>query len=232
MEWKLERTVLRRVRTEEEMLWENVMRVLAKDMKQKKSQGPPKVFDAVNTTYSNFKSNFVKRLSAEVPVASSPITTRGRQSQANDFEACSFGEECSPSHLPEFSGSVLKITPEKETLTLGSYGEPLKTPMKGSSETNNAALHFCKALHALDRGWQEDVASTGQKCLNQLFSTQKMVQQVNGKMQLCEQSQCVWKGCRDGVRDESFYLKRFSDTNHSIFQQEVKIHLTSLRNDY
>nr|XP_014715822.2 cell division cycle protein 20 homolog B isoform X2 [Equus asinus] len=232
MEWKLERTAPRRVRTEEEMLWENVMRVLAKDMKQKRSQGSSKVFDAVNTTYSNFKSNFVKRLSAEVPVASSPVTTRWRQSQTRDLAAYSFEEEHSTTELPEASASVLKITPENETLILGSYEEPRNTPIKGNFETNYSALRFGKAPHALDRGWKENIASKGQKCLNQLFSTQKVAHQVNGKMQLCEQSQCVWKGCRDGVRDESFYLKRFSDTNSSILQPEVKIHLTGFRNDY
>ncbi|XP_045349206.1 cell division cycle protein 20 homolog B isoform X4 [Leopardus geoffroyi] len=232
MEWKLERTAPRRVRTEEEMLWENVMRVLAKDMKQKRSQGSPKIFDGVNTTYSNFKSNFVKRLSAEAPVASSPITTRWRQSQTRDLAVDSFEEELSTTYLPEASGSVLKITPEKETLILGSYKEPLKTPIKGNFETNNSALHFCKAPHALGRGWNENVASKGQKCLNQLFLTQKVAQWASGKMQLCEKSQCVWKGCRDGVRDESFHLKRFNGINYSILQPEVKFHLTGLRNDY
>uniref|UniRef100_A0A9L0JXL6 Cell division cycle 20B n=1 Tax=Equus asinus TaxID=9793 RepID=A0A9L0JXL6_EQUAS len=249
------------------------------------------VFDAVNTTYSNFKSNFVKRLSAEVPVASSPVTTRWRQSQTRDLAAYSFEEEHSTTELPEASASVLKITPENETLILGSYEEPRNTPIKGNFETNYSALRFGKAPHALDRGWKENIASKGQrssggcfpseslhscgdvqnshiqsalchvahlshsrsrlgkstpgyveqkhtvldnalKCLNQLFSTQKVAHQVNGKMQLCEQSQCVWKGCRDGVRDESFYLKRFSDTNSSILQPEVKIHLTGFRNDY
>ncbi|XP_035921596.1 cell division cycle protein 20 homolog B [Halichoerus grypus] len=232
MEWKLERTARRRVRTEEEMMWENVMRVLAKDLKQKRSPGSPRTFDEVKTTYSSFKSNFVKRLSAEVPIASSPVTTRGRQSQTRDLAACSFGEELSTTYLPEASGSMLKITPEKETLILGSYQEPLKTPIKRSFETSNSALHLCKAAHALDRGWNENVASKGQKCLNQLFSTQKVAQWVSGQMQLCEQSQCAWKGCRDGVRDESFHLKRFSDIDYSILQPEVKIHLTGLRNDY
>ncbi|XP_057599459.1 cell division cycle protein 20 homolog B [Hippopotamus amphibius kiboko] len=225
MEWKLERTARRRVRTEEEMLWENVMRVLAKEMKQKRGQGSPVVFDAVNPTYSNFKSNFAKRLLAEVPVASSPITTRWRQSQTRDATAHSFGEEPSTTDLPE---TVLKITPEKETLIPGSYKETLKTPNKGSFETNNSALHFCKAPQALDGGWKENVPLKGQKRLNQLFSTQKVAQQVSGKMQLCEQSQCVWKGCNDGVRD----VQRFSDINCSILQPEVKIHLTGLRNDY
>ncbi|XP_008063971.1 cell division cycle protein 20 homolog B isoform X2 [Carlito syrichta] len=229
MEWKLERTAPRRVRTEEAMLWESIMRVLAKDMKQKRSQGSPKVFDPVNTTYSNFKSNFVKRMSAEVPVASSPITTRWQQSQTRDLAALSFGEEHSTTYIPE-SGSVLKITPEKETLTLGSYKEPLK--FKGISETSNSAPHFCKAPRAMDRDWKENVASKDQKCLNQLFASQKVVQQGDGKMQLCEQSQCVWRGCRDGIKDESFHLKRSSDINHSKFQPEVKIHLTGLRNDY
>ncbi|XP_032328140.1 cell division cycle protein 20 homolog B isoform X3 [Camelus ferus] len=229
MEWKLERTARRRVRTEEEMLWENVMRVLAKDVKQKRSQGSPKVFDAVNPTYSNFKSDFAKRLSAEVPVASSPITTRWRQSQTRDLAAHSFGEEHSTTDLPQ---TTLKATPEKETLIPGSYKEPLKTPNRGNFGTINSALCFCKEPHALDGSWKENVASKGQKCLNQLFSTQKVAQHVNGKMQLCEQSQCVWKGCSDGVRDERFHIQRFSDVNYSILQPEVKIHLMGLRNDY
>ncbi|KAF5912077.1 hypothetical protein HPG69_003351 [Diceros bicornis minor] len=207
MEWKLERTAPRRVRTEEEMLWENVMRVLAKDMKQKRSQGSSKVFDEVNPTYSDFKSNFLKRLSAEVPVASSPVTTRWRQSQTRDFAAYSFEEEHSTTDLPETSGSVLKITPEEETLILGSYKEPLKAPIKGSFETSNSTLLFCKASHALDRGWKENIALKGQNCL-------------------------FLVGCKDGVRDESFHLKRFGDRNYSILQPEVKIHLTGLRNDY
>ncbi|XP_055410454.1 cell division cycle protein 20 homolog B isoform X1 [Bubalus kerabau] len=152
MEWKLERAARRRVRTEEEILWEDVMRVLDKDMKQRRGQVSPKVFNVVNTTYSNFTSNLAKRLSAEAPVASSPITTRWRQSQAGDVTALSFGEEHSTADLPE---TVLKMTPEKETLT---------------------------------------------------------------------------PGCRDGVRDG--YFQRFSDTNYSILQPEVKIHLTGLPNDY
>nr|XP_020145666.1 cell division cycle protein 20 homolog B isoform X4 [Microcebus murinus] len=211
---------------------ESIMRVLAGDLERKRSQGSPQIFDSVNTTYSNFKSNFVKRLSAEEPFASSPISTRWRQSQTRDLSAYSFGEEHSTVDLPESSGSVLKITPQKDTLTLGSFKELLKTPIKGSSETNNSVLHFCKATDAMDRGWKENVASKGQKCRNQLFATQKVVQQLNGKMQLCAQSQCVWKGCRDGVRDGSFYLKRFSDVKSSMISPEMKIHLTGLQNDY
>ncbi|KAM6156514.1 cell division cycle protein 20 homolog B [Erethizon dorsatum] len=232
MEWKLERTARRRIRTEEEMLWENVMRVLAQNMKQQRSRSSPRVFDSVTTPYSNFKSNIVKRLSAEVPMASSPLTTRWQQSQIRDLETYSFGDEYSVTNASESVGTVLKIMPEKGTLTLGSYKEPLKTPVKGSSETNNSALHFCKASHALNRGGKENVASKCQKCLHQLFSAQKVIQQINGKMQLCEESQCVWKGCRDGVRDESFHLKKVRDVNYPIWQPEVKIHLIGLRNDY
>ncbi|XP_004848735.1 cell division cycle protein 20 homolog B [Heterocephalus glaber] len=228
MEWKLERTARRRIRTEEEMLWENVMRVLAEDMKQQRSRGSPKLFDAGTTPYSNFKSNIVKRLSDEVPVASSPLSTRWQQSQIRDLEAYSFDE----SDISESVRSVLKIMPEKGTLTLGSYKEPLKTPVKGSSQTSNSALHFCKASRALERGGKENVASKAQNCLNELFSAQKVIQQINGKMQLCEESQCIWEGCRDGVRNESFHLKKFRDVNYPICQPEVKIHLTGLRNDY
>ncbi|EHB17285.1 Cell division cycle protein 20-like protein B [Heterocephalus glaber] len=198
MEWKLERTARRRIRTEEEMLWENVMRVLAEDMKQQRSRGSPKLFDAGTTPYSNFKSNIVKRLSDEVPVASSPLSTRWQQSQIRDLEAYSFDE----SDISESVRSVLKIMPEKGTLTLGSYKEPLKTPVKGSSQTSNSALHFCKASRALERGGKENVASKAQNCLNELFSAQKVIQQINGKMQLCEESQCIWEDLN--VLDWSF----------------------------
>lgn len=64
----------------------------------------------------------MKRLSAEVPVASSPITTRWRQSQTGDLASHSFGEEHSTTDL-EASRSVLKITPDKETLILGEVIE-------------------------------------------------------------------------------------------------------------
>uniref|UniRef100_A0A2I3H9U4 Cell division cycle 20B n=1 Tax=Nomascus leucogenys TaxID=61853 RepID=A0A2I3H9U4_NOMLE len=190
MEWKLERIAFS-LNMLSVFSKESIMRVLSKDLKQKRSQDSTKVLDSVNATYSDFKSNFAKRLSAEVPVASSPITTRWQQSQTRALSSDSFGE--STTYLPEASGSALKTTPEKETLTLGSCKEPLKTPSKGISETSSSALHFCKAPHAMERYWKESVASKGQKCLKQLFVTQKVVQQANGKMQLCGQSQCVWK---------------------------------------
>ncbi|KFO32120.1 Cell division cycle protein 20 like protein B [Fukomys damarensis] len=220
MEWKLERTARRKIRTEEEMLW---------------------VFDSVTTPYSNFKSNIVKRLSGDVPVASSPLATRWQQSQIRDLEACSFGDEYSIADISESGGSVLQITSEKGTLTLGSYEEPLKTPVRGSSQTNNSAVHFCKASHTLERNRKENVSSNSQNCLDQLFSTRKVIQQINGKMQLCEDLQCIWEeryvelflvGCTDGVRNKAFHLKKFRDVNYPIRQPEVKIHLTGLRNDY
>ncbi|XP_004678521.1 PREDICTED: cell division cycle protein 20 homolog B [Condylura cristata] len=231
MEWKLERAAPRRIRTEEEMLWENVMRVLAKDMK-KKSQVSPKAFDAVTTTYSNFKSNFVKRLSAEFPLASSPVTTRWQQNQTRDLAAYSFGEEHLTTDLLEASTSVLKIPLEKEILILGEVVEPPKTPIKGSFDMDNSALAFCKGPHIQEGGWKGIIASKSQKCPSQLFSTQKVAHQESEHLQFCERSHCCWRGCRDGGRDETFHLKRCSDTNYSIYQPEVKIHLSGLRNDY
>ncbi|XP_011242964.1 cell division cycle protein 20 homolog B isoform X5 [Mus musculus] len=232
MEWKLQRTARRKIRTEEEMLWENIMRVLANGMKQQRNQGSPKELDSVAVTYSSFKSNFVKRLSAEIPVASSPITTRWQLSPARDPESSSSVEEGPPSHTPESLASGLKITPAADTLTLRSHNKNSpKTLSKGSSEVNNSTLRFCKTPLAGDRGWKENLATKGQRCLNQPFSTQKGAQQIDGKMHLCEESRCVRTGCRFGARDE-FYLRRFSGVYHSTCQPEVKIHLTGLRNDY
>nr|XP_051709423.1 cell division cycle protein 20 homolog B isoform X2 [Oryctolagus cuniculus] len=184
MEWSLERSARPRVLAEERRLWANVMRVLAQDM-EKRSQGSPKIPDSVTTPYANFKSNFAKRLSAGVPVASSPIATRWQQSPTRELSAC---------RLPEArSAAGLSESPGNDTLTPGSFNEPFKTPVQEGSETKNSALHFGETPRALDRGWKESVASKGQKCLNLLFGTQRAAQWVAGNMQLCEQSQCVWK---------------------------------------
>ncbi|XP_051846709.1 cell division cycle protein 20 homolog B [Antechinus flavipes] len=43
MEWKLERYGFRRVRTEEEILWENVMKTFAKGIKRNRNQCLQKV---------------------------------------------------------------------------------------------------------------------------------------------------------------------------------------------
>lgn len=67
----------------------------------------------------------MKRLSAEIPGASSPVTTRWRQSQARDLAAHFFEEEHSTTD-PEASGSMLKVTPEKGTLILGEITEMLQ----------------------------------------------------------------------------------------------------------
>lgn len=56
---------------------------------------------------------------------------------------------------------VSKTESKLNVFLAGSYKEPLKTPIKGSFETNNSALHFCKAAHALDRGSKASFASKG-----------------------------------------------------------------------
>lgn len=79
------------------------------------------VFNVVNTTYSSYQTA-AEDLSAEVPVASSPITARWQQSQAGDVAAPSFGEDVLLN-----SRALLEMTPEKETLT---PGEVIEMPQK------------------------------------------------------------------------------------------------------
>ncbi|XP_075834099.1 cell division cycle protein 20 homolog B [Microtus pennsylvanicus] len=95
-----------------------------------------KIVFADELCYVTFRSNSLKRLSAEIPVASRPITTRGQPRLARDQETCS------------------------------------------------SAL----ALRSVE----------------------------------------LFAGCRDGVRDESFHLRRFSSVRHFICHLEVELHLMTV----
>ncbi|XP_053264286.1 cell division cycle protein 20 homolog B isoform X1 [Podarcis raffonei] len=116
MEWKLERFAARKVKTDESVLWEKIMRtlgtnlqqtrnlslqILAKDMTDTKqhrrqtSQVDDQYFPITETpgktSYSHFKSCLVKKL-ASSPVASSPISTRWQQSCSRNQVEQSFAE--------------------------------------------------------------------------------------------------------------------------------------------
>ncbi|KAM9167360.1 cell division cycle protein 20 homolog B [Mergus octosetaceus] len=85
MEWKLEKSAARRMRTDEDLLWEKVMGTLGKDLKRSREQSLQQMTEAAaseRTTYARFKSSMKKQLVARGPVASSPIVTRWQQLHA------------------------------------------------------------------------------------------------------------------------------------------------------
>ncbi|XP_057645387.1 cell division cycle protein 20 homolog B [Chionomys nivalis] len=130
------------------------------------------------TTYSTFRSHSVKRLSAEIPVASRPITTRGQPSPAGDQEVCS--------SALALEGIVAKWYPK---------GQVVK------------ASDWCKSSGP-------DVFSVAEHSM------------TNCSLE-SDQAWVSIPGCRDGVRDESFYLRRFSSIRHFICHLEVELHFMS-----
>uniref|UniRef100_F6RB64 Cell division cycle 20B n=1 Tax=Monodelphis domestica TaxID=13616 RepID=F6RB64_MONDO len=232
MEWKLERFASRRVRTDEETWWENTMKLLAKGMKLNRNQ-VSKAWNPTSTSYSNFKSNIERRPTAEMPVFSSPIATRGQQASTEDGAAHSFEADHSL-NLANASESVLERTQEEVTMIRGSSSHQFwKTPMIARLERNAAALSCWETLNIEQRSLQENVAQKHQKWLIPLPRVSEEAQNVPGKMQICERPKCLWKGCRDGIRrKESVHHQSLSDRKHLGLQPEVKIHLAGLRDDY
>ncbi|XP_020852854.2 cell division cycle protein 20 homolog B [Phascolarctos cinereus] len=187
--------------------------------------------NAVDTTYSNFKSNIVKRQTAEVPVASSPIATRGQQVSTGNCAAYPFREDHSLDDQTDASGSELERTQEEMTMILGSPSDQFwKTCAVAKLGRNDDALRCRESSNIQWRNWQKNVALKSQRCITPLPSLPKEPWNVTGKMQICERPKCFWKGCRGGIhREESVHHQSFSDVT---LQPEVKIHLTGLRDDY
>ncbi|XP_036602628.1 cell division cycle protein 20 homolog B [Trichosurus vulpecula] len=188
--------------------------------------------NAVDTTYSNFKSNIMKRQTAEMPVASSPITTRGQQVSTGNCAAHSFGEDHSLNDRTDASGSELERSQEKVTMILGCPSEQFwKTCAATNIRRNDIALRCWESSNFEWRNWQGNVALKSQRC--QLPSALKDLWNVTGEMQMCERPKCLWKGCRNRIhREESVHHQSFSDKKHLVLQPEAKIHLTGLRDDY
>ncbi|XP_069482587.1 cell division cycle protein 20 homolog B [Ambystoma mexicanum] len=88
MEWKLQRITSRRIKTDEDMLWEDIMKTLGKELRRARRpslQKDTKTPDKAKCSYSRFKSSIVRRLSSKIPVASSPIATRWQQSDMRNL---------------------------------------------------------------------------------------------------------------------------------------------------
>ncbi|KAM9101383.1 LOW QUALITY PROTEIN: cell division cycle protein 20 homolog B [Sarcophilus harrisii] len=236
MEWKLERYGFRRVRTEEEILWENVMKTFAKGIKRNRNQSLQKVSKALNpidTPYSNFKNNIMKRQTTEMPIASSPITTRGQQVSTGNCAAHLFGEDHSLDDETDDFGSELERTQEEVTMILGSSGDQSWKTCGITDLGRKAAASRCwEAPTIQQRNWQKNVDLKRQMCSTLLLSCPKGLWNISGEMQTCERPNCLWKGCRDGSPGEASGPPRPGDRKRLLPRPQRKMHLTGLRDDY
>ncbi|XP_064867418.1 cell division cycle protein 20 homolog B-like [Oncorhynchus nerka] len=122
MDWKLNRYSRFKVKTEDTVLWENITRRLLVDFRTKRrhcsvptSQKTGTEAPHLSSSYKRFKSRMVtRRLSAEQPLASSPMVARGRHSPCREIDTV-----CQRLSLDSPSGGAArtKLTQEQSTET-------------------------------------------------------------------------------------------------------------------
>ncbi|XP_074851670.1 cell division cycle protein 20 homolog B [Carettochelys insculpta] len=237
MEWKLERSASRRVKTDEDMLWEKVMKTLGKELKETGKQSLQmltKTPESGKPTYSRFKSCIVKKLSSNVPVASSPIVTRWQQAPTRNQAEQTF-MECQPIELFPADGSVLIRTPQEISTIPVSFQVSIKgSPKEPEIFTNaTASCHETTCFQGKNRRRAE--VAKKQKCLTQLVMLQERGCSIpeNNGIKICGNTECIWEGRQNGTHNEFTAHKISTNTESFIaLEPEVKLHITGLRNDY
>ncbi|KAK6312689.1 hypothetical protein J4Q44_G00160360 [Coregonus suidteri] len=111
-----------KVKTEDTVLWENIMRRMLVDFRTKRRHCPFQTTQKtgieaphLSSSYKRFKRRMVcRRLSAEQPLASSPVASRGRRSPYREFDTV-----CQRLSLDSPSGGAArtKLTQEQSTET-------------------------------------------------------------------------------------------------------------------
>ncbi|XP_040275553.1 cell division cycle protein 20 homolog B [Bufo bufo] len=197
MEWKLERLTSSRVKTDEHVMWESVMKTLGRDFRwrgrpslQKRAKTP----DIQKTSYSRFKRSILRRRARQVPVASSPISTRWQHCQHQE-------NALSSSELSLSSSDEYWRTPEK--LVLLPY----------LTDVSNVPDSTCKPPQSEGSVPQSISKKSIRRCLNQkkrLFLHPQIFlttveehkigtsKQCNSTMQICEEDSCTYKGIKNG----------------------------------
>ncbi|XP_013036053.1 cell division cycle protein 20 homolog B [Anser cygnoides] len=227
MEWKLEKSAVRRTRTDEDLLWEKVMRTLGKDLKRSREQSLQKVTEAAaseRTAYSRFKSSITRKLVARGPVASSPIVTRWQQLHAGGRAEEPRG--ACRAHRSALGGAQPTNTPGRTPVTPQM---PKKLFMRKSAVTLPCS-HTAEGL-----GWRNNRRTKmgkKQKCSTQLPVIQEVgcsiVESVD--MKTCENSSCIWKGCQERTQNEFRAVTTMKPPMP--LEPEVRLHIAGLRNDY
>ncbi|XP_054843207.1 cell division cycle protein 20 homolog B isoform X2 [Eublepharis macularius] len=171
------------------------------------------------TSYSQFKSCIAKKLASQIPVASSPIATRGRQvCTRNDVE------QTFPEHSPrEFS------TLEDRSDFTESLGKITAIPVSSKrlfEATVSEHIVFTNTTHL-----NEGSKRKKQKCLHQIENRYGISEKEG--LRICEKPNCLWKGCKDGTKREHDACSISTGTEKfPPLEPETKFHTSGLRNDY
>ncbi|XP_062984854.1 cell division cycle protein 20 homolog B [Elgaria multicarinata webbii] len=251
MEWKLERSAAQKVKTDEDVLWAKIMKALGTDLRKIRkphlqtltkgivdtellpdehtSQVDNREFPITETpgktSYSHFKSYIVKKLASQIPVASSPISTRWQQVCVRNQAEQSFAE--SPPTELSTSGDGSDLT--------GPFGRITAIPVSSKillETTGNESITFTSNTKLYERNKTQK-----QEWLHQMFpSTEGNGNRgfsEKGNIRICGKPKCLWKGCKDASKAECGIQSISAHANgFSLLEPQIRFHITGLRNDY
>ncbi|NXI89990.1 CD20B protein, partial [Psophia crepitans] len=180
--------------------------------------------DSERTTYSRFKSSIMRKLAARAPVASSPVVTRWQQLHTRGGTEQQLRARCVTDPCSSRAAWLINRA--------GKAPVTPQVPRKLSIVKTILTLPSSHAAAGLE-GWNNRAAGIEKK---QKCSQLPMVQEVgysiaeSGDMKVCENTNCIWKGCREGTQNE---FRTVTIMKPSIpLEPEVRLHIAGLRNDY
>ncbi|KAM6363008.1 cell division cycle protein 20 homolog B [Pluvialis apricaria] len=180
--------------------------------------------DSERTAYSRFKGSITRKLAARAPVASSPIVTRWQQLHAR-------GGAETPRRARGLSGLCASGGPR----LISAPGKAPVTPQMPKKLSIMKTVVTLPSSHAA-AGLQGKNNVRAEIEKKQKCPRLPVVQEVGyriaegGDMKVCENTSCIWKGCREGTQNE---FRAVTVLKPSIpLEPEVRLHITGLRDDY
>ncbi|XP_063802583.1 cell division cycle protein 20 homolog B [Pseudophryne corroboree] len=227
MEWKLEKMSFPKIKSDENVMWESIMKILGRNLKRiRKSslQKTSKTPEFGKMSYSRFKRSIFRKHAHQIPIASSPISSRWHHCQDQNLE-----------HTFNYPSTELSLsssddhcrTPEKLVLL------PYLTDVSGASNPD------CDSTPAIsdDVGTLSLPKKSIRRCLQKkLTFCHPQIQfgaigeyqggsskEHDSNIRICERGTCTLRDC------QQCKIKISADTH---LQPEVRLHVTGLRNDY
>ncbi|XP_069078104.1 cell division cycle protein 20 homolog B [Pleurodeles waltl] len=241
MEWKLQRVTSRRIKTDDDMLWESIMKTLDRDLKKTRrlsSQKGSKTPEKGTCSYSRFKKNIVKRLTSTIPVASSPIATRWQQIDTRNFVHFehTMMENLTFSSSSSFEEDLFK-TPDHATTIAATSEMPFSACASGvSNPVRFTGRRTSHVNYTQARSQFRHHLLSKQKLFSEMKANEKPKSSHLGysAMEICEKGTCTVKGCQEKNTTKSVVQKTLTSIREEFapFHSAVRLHITGLRNDY
>ncbi|OCU02527.1 cell division cycle protein 20 homolog B [Xenopus laevis] len=231
MDWKLEKISSRRVRGEEDMMWESIMKTLGRDLKWSRKYNMQKMNKTPDgrSSYSRFKRSIMKRRACHVPFASSPVSTKWCQNmdqmQRTGISSSPSEEYCQiPDplvllpYLTEIPVVAIRDCDQKLD-SLKDISTPKRTQKVLKKLLSKTRLRFLQEQNILQTV-EEHKPGPSIRCDN--------------NMQICEKDTCTWKECLQMKKKKSLVQKTQKDNicSRAVLQPEIQLHISGLHNDY